>query len=127
MVMTKSKHAPVGAAWTIHQKGASGGLLKSKTSSRPFVCRLSCPLKTAINQRNRKHEVMRTSLSIIQTTAAFLALATSAMCAASWDISAGYSATSNPNGPWSYGRKWTVQAAAMDVFTVPSWWFGNYG
>jgi hypothetical protein len=68
----------------------------------------------------------------IHASALFLALATSGICADSWDIAAGYSTTSNPNGPWSYGRKWTVQGTAMDVFTYccdPAgfWWFGNWG
>lgn len=74
---------------------------------------------------------MKTPHKIIQTTVAFLALATSGMCAGSWDISTNYSTTSNPSGAWSYGRKWTVQTTTMDLFTVrwgsSGWNFGNTG
>ncbi len=75
-------------------------------------------------------------LTITHTTTLLLALATSGICADSWDIAEGYSYTNNPNGPWSYGRKWTVGDTAMDLFTVtcglPScppgtWFFGNWG
>jgi len=74
---------------------------------------------------------MKTKRTIIQTATVLLALATSGICADTWDISTGYSAASNPNGVWSYGRKWTVQATAMDLFTVQwggsGWYLGNAG
>jgi hypothetical protein len=48
-----------------------------------------------------------------------------------WDIVANYSTTSNPNGVWSYGRKWTVESSSLDLMTVRfnnvAWWFGNLG
>lgn len=51
--------------------------------------------------------------------------------AAAWDIAADYSLTSNPAGPWSYGRAWTVGAPAIDLFTVrwgdSGWYMGNVG
>ncbi len=62
--------------------------------------------------------VTRTPQRIIQTAAAFLALAASGMCSDSWDLSAGYSATNNPNGAWSWGRKWSVEATGMDLFNL---------
>ena len=50
---------------------------------------------------------------------------------APWDITADYSATSNPTGAWSFGRKLSVSASAMDVFTVrwgdSGWYLGNVG
>jgi len=38
-----------------------------------------------------------------------------------------FSTTNNPNGDWSYGRKWSAATDNFDIFTVPSWWFGNTG
>ena len=53
------------------------------------------------------------------------------MVASNWDISTDYSATANPAGAWSYGRKWTVDATAMDLFTYQwsdtGWNLGNAG
>ena len=70
-----------------------------------------------------------------QLTIKLLALSalvtSSALGATSWNLSNDYSGTSNPIGAWSYGRKWTVQAAAMDLFTVKwgscGWYLGNAG
>lgn len=74
---------------------------------------------------------MKTQSTLIQAAIVLLALTTSGICADSWDISAGYSATNNPNGAWSYGRKWAVQTNAMDLFTVQwgdsGWYLGNAG
>lgn len=51
--------------------------------------------------------------------------------ARSWDISADFSLTENPNGAWSYGRKWTPESAGFDLMTEnvnnEGWWFGNWG
>ena len=72
---------------------------------------------------------MRTSSKIIQTTVVLLVLATSAMCQNSWDLNANYSATSNPNGAWSYGGKSSMTATAIDVFPDRwgscGWYYGN--
>src|ERR1043166_1164844 len=49
----------------------------------------------------------------------------------SWDISTDYSSTSNPSGPWSYGRKSAVTSNELDLFTVrwstSGWYLGNAG
>jgi len=46
-------------------------------------------------------------------------------------MNADYSISNNPSGTWSYGRKWSVTATAMDLFTVPwvggGWYLGNVG
>ena len=47
----------------------------------------------------------------------FVALAI-IVSAETWDIASGYSGTRNPNGAWSYGRKWSVDASSMDLFGV---------
>ncbi|MBK8475316.1 MAG: immunoglobulin domain-containing protein [Opitutaceae bacterium] len=48
-----------------------------------------------------------------------------------WSITTDYSASQNPIGAWSYGRKWSVDAPAFDLFTVrwgdTGWYLGNYG
>ena len=48
-----------------------------------------------------------------------------------WDSSADYSATENPSGAWSYGRKFAGSGSAMDLFTVQwgtsGWYLGNFG
>jgi hypothetical protein len=41
-----------------------------------------------------------------------------------WDVSADYSGASNPNGQWSYGRKWSPSGTGFDLFW--SQW-GSYG
>jgi hypothetical protein len=37
---------------------------------------------------------------------------------ASWDVSAEYSWTSNPNGVWSYGRKWDMEGSGFDLMSI---------
>jgi len=48
-----------------------------------------------------------------------------------WNISNEYSITNNPNGVWSYGRKWSADGNSFDVMTVrwgtSGWYFGNVG
>lgn len=60
-----------------------------------------------------------------------LAMAASYGYAECWDMSEDYSITNNPSGEWSYGRKWTVDGVAFDLFTETwgdsGWWFGNWG
>ncbi|MBL9166907.1 MAG: hypothetical protein JNN07_04135 [Verrucomicrobiales bacterium] len=34
-----------------------------------------------------------------------------------WDATSGYSGVKNPNGVWSFGRKWSVETEAMDLLT----------
>lgn len=50
---------------------------------------------------------------------------------ASWDVSGDYSITHNPNGVWSYCRKWSVEGLAADVMSVrwgsSGWYLGNVG
>ena len=36
----------------------------------------------------------------------------------SWDLVNDYSGQNNPNGPWSYGRKWTISESDFDLFTA---------
>lgn len=73
----------------------------------------------------------RTSIRIILATTAFIALAISGMSQGSWNIATDYSGSSNPSGAWSYGRKWSATANAMDLFTVQwdsgGWYLGNVG
>jgi hypothetical protein len=49
----------------------------------------------------------------------------------SWMMADEYSRTNNPNGVWSYGRKWGPEATAFDLMTVPwgasGWYLGNVG
>ncbi len=49
----------------------------------------------------------------------------------SWDMSREYSTTNNPNGVWSYGRKWTPGDVQFDLMTVrwgnSGWYLGNWG
>jgi len=51
--------------------------------------------------------------------------------AATWNMSDEYSITNNPNGVWSYGRKWTPEGSEFDIMTVrwgdSGWYFGNVG
>lgn len=60
-----------------------------------------------------------------------LAVASSSAYSESWDMSADYSWTYNPNGAWSYGRKWSPESGAYDLMTVrwgsTGWYLGNYG
>lgn len=48
-----------------------------------------------------------------------------------WNLTADYSTTTNPNGPWSYDRKWSANATAADPMTVQwgsaGWYLGNFG
>lgn len=48
-----------------------------------------------------------------------------------WDASDDYSINYNPNGVWSYCRKWSVEGTAADVMTVrwggSGWYLGNVG
>ncbi|MFI5366276.1 MAG: hypothetical protein ACHQ4J_11690, partial [Candidatus Binatia bacterium] len=48
---------------------------------------------------------------------------------ATWDAGADYSASSNPNGAWSYGRKFSVEGGSFDLMTVQwgasGWYLGN--
>ncbi len=48
-----------------------------------------------------------------------------------WDAGADYSVGSNPNGPWSYGRKFNVEGGSFDLMTVrwgdSGWYLGNVG
>lgn len=53
-----------------------------------------------------------------------------ANAAQSWDFGSSYSTTSNPNGAWSWGRKWAVEGGSFDLFTVrwdSGWYLGNWG
>ncbi len=66
---------------------------------------------------------MKTTLKTVQVTAILLALV-SAAYADSWDVSTGYSGSSNPNGPWSFGWKSSATATGMGLLTVR---WGNGG
>lgn len=48
-----------------------------------------------------------------------------------WDMTADYSGQSNPNGVWSYGRKWSPDNKGFDLLTVKwgatGWYMGNWG
>lgn len=48
-----------------------------------------------------------------------------------WDSSVDYSTQNNPNGAWSYNRKWAVGGTAADLMTVQwdgsGWYLGNFG
>jgi PKD repeat protein len=48
-----------------------------------------------------------------------------------WNSTLDYSSSNNPNGTWSYGRKWIPQSSSFDIFTVQwgssGWYFGNVG
>lgn len=48
-----------------------------------------------------------------------------------WDMSKEYSITNNPNGVWSYGRKWSPEGKEFDLMTVrwgdSGWYLGNWG
>ena len=49
----------------------------------------------------------------------------------SWDMSAEYSIINNPNGAWSYGRKWNPGGSAFDILNIrwgdSGWYLGNWG
>jgi hypothetical protein len=36
----------------------------------------------------------------------------------SWNIAADWSGANNPNGAWSYGRKWNMEDGAFDLMTI---------
>lgn len=38
--------------------------------------------------------------------------------ATSWNIASDWSGVNNPNGAWSYGRKWDMEAGTFDLMTV---------
>lgn len=48
-----------------------------------------------------------------------------------WDAKNEYSKINNPNGAWSYGRKWApndISIALFDqLYDGQNWWFGNWG
>lgn len=44
-----------------------------------------------------------------------------------WNMADDFSGVSNPNGVWSYGRKWIPNGSSFDLFTHQTWWFGNSG
>jgi hypothetical protein len=75
---------------------------------------------------------MRTYLPVLASTlATTLLLLSTPASAISWNIAADYSAQSNPNGVWSYNRKWTVDGTAADLMTIKwgtsGWYLGNVG
>jgi hypothetical protein len=49
----------------------------------------------------------------------------------SWNSSNDYSSVNNPNGVWSYGRKWGSEETTFDLMTVKwgdsGWYLGNWG
>jgi hypothetical protein len=51
--------------------------------------------------------------------------------AQTWNMSDDYSTTNNPNGVWSYGRKWSADGSTFDLFTTTwgtsGWYMGNIG
>ncbi len=80
----------------------------------------------------RRRLIVKTrNVTIRGITACVLLPIAAAANAASWNILADYSTTNNPNGVWSYDRKWTVGGTAADVMTVPwgtsGWYLGNVG
>ncbi len=48
-----------------------------------------------------------------------------------WDMATEYSSSKNPNGVWSYGRKWSAESKTIDLFRVrwgsSGWYMGNAG
>lgn len=60
---------------------------------------------------------MKTTISSIISVLIFVLFAVSGS-GQSWDIASGYSGVRNPNGVWSFGRKWSVDASGMDLLTV---------
>ena len=75
---------------------------------------------------------MKQALSTIAQAAAVVSLTCSSLVhSASWDSGADYSITNNPNGEWSYNRKFAVTGTAADVMTVrwdsTGWYLGNFG
>lgn len=48
-----------------------------------------------------------------------------------WSAATDYSITENPNGAWSYGRKWSPTVSAIDLMPVrwgdSGWYLGNWG
>ncbi len=48
-----------------------------------------------------------------------------------WELDQDYSGITNPNGQWSYGRKWHPGGTAFDLFTTQwgetGWYLGNWG
>jgi hypothetical protein len=79
----------------------------------------------------KESAVMNAGRTVSLMAAVLVAISSLSMAAESWDASADYSAMNNPSGAWSYGRKWTVEASAMDLFTVrwgdSGWYLGNVG
>ncbi len=49
----------------------------------------------------------------------------------SWLMTDALPSTDNPNGTWSFGRKWSATGSSFDLLTVygedTGWWFGNWG
>jgi len=49
----------------------------------------------------------------------------------SWHMAQEYSSVNNPNGPWSYGRKWSPEDTGFDLMPEKwgetGWFFGNWG
>ena len=74
---------------------------------------------------------MKSSWILLSSALAVFTFAPTSALATSWDIAADYSSQNNPNGVWSYNRKWTVDGTAADTMTVKwgtsGWYLGNVG
>jgi len=70
---------------------------------------------------------------VIAATILMAAIYTPASAAPTYSFVGDFSGASNPNGVWSYGRKWTTNGADFDILPIyseppdPGWWFGNWG
>ena len=112
----------------------------SSGSNATFQCRLDggdfddCPSPktyTALGVGKHTFCVVATSEGKTDPTPACYPWEVVTTPSPAWDVVVDYSAIHNPNGVWSYGRKWTVESSSLDLMTVRfnnvAWWFGNWG